>query len=143
MPAMNNLPTNKPRQENITLLTVSSNAEDRQSIESILDSNGWTIQGAKTLREATRMLQGKPSLILCEKDLPDGTTWKDIFRVTRKLDNSAPFVVVSRSADQLLWAEVLNLGGFDMLLTPFDPSEVERVMNMAYRQAVGGVSMYA
>ncbi len=139
---MQKLPATKSRLENITLLTVGSTLEDRQSIESILNSNGWTIQGAKTFREATQLLQSKPSLILCEKDLPD-CTWKDIFRVAQKLDYSAPFVVVSRIADQRLWAEVLNLGGFDMLLKPFEPDEVERVMNMAYRQAVGGLQAHA
>jgi DNA-binding NtrC family response regulator len=132
---MNNLPATTPRHENITLLTVNSNAEDRLSLKRILGSNGWTIQGAESIREATPLLKARPSLILCEKDLPDGN-WKDIFREAQRLDNSAPFVVVSRNADQRLWAEVLNLGGFDVLLKPFVWSEVKRVMSMACRHAV-------
>ena len=132
---MNNLPATTPRPENITLLTVNSNAEDRLSLKRILDSNGWTIQGAESIREAAPLLKARPSLILCEKDLPDGN-WKDIFREAQRLDNSAPFVVVSRNADQRLWAEVLNLGGFDVLLKPFVWSEVKRVMCMASRHAV-------
>ena len=132
---MTKLPATNSRLENITLLTVNSNVEDRQSLLSILDSNGWTIQGAKSIREAIRLLKDRPSLILCEQNLPDGS-WKDIFREAQKLDNPAPFVVVSRSADERLWAEVLNLGGFDVLLRPFVRNEVERVMNMACRHTV-------
>jgi DNA-binding NtrC family response regulator len=132
---MNNLPANTPRPENITLLTVNSIAEDRLSLKRILDSYGWTIQGAESIREATPLLKARPSLILCEKDLPDGN-WKDIFREAQRLDNAAPFVVVSRNADQRLWAEVLNLGGFDVLLKPFVWSEVKRVMSMACGHAV-------
>lgn len=133
-PAMTKLPSIDSRHENITLLTVNSNPEDRQSLHSILDSNGWTIQGAKSIREATRFLQDRPSMILCEQTLPDGS-WKDIFREAQKLDNPAAFVVASRIADQRLWAEVLNLGGFDVLIQPFDRSEVKRVMSMASRHA--------
>src|SRR5437660_785850 len=139
---MNKLPATAPRQENITLLTVNSSAEDRQSLESILDSNGWTIQGAKSIREATRLLKDGPSLILCERDLPDGS-WKDVFREAQRLDNPAPFVVVSRNADERFWAEVLNLGGFDVLLKPFVRNEVERVMNMASRHAVPAAAVCA
>jgi hypothetical protein len=32
-----------------------------------------------------------------------------------------------------LWAEVLNLGGYDVLLKPFDRAEVVRVAGMAWR----------
>jgi DNA-binding NtrC family response regulator len=132
---MNKLPATQPRPENTTLLTVNSNVEDRLSLERILNPNGWTIQGANSIREATLLLKDRPSLILCEKDLPDGS-WKDIFREAQLLDYSAPVVVVSRSADERLWAEVLNLGGFDLLLRPFVRNEVEGVVSMACRHAV-------
>jgi DNA-binding response OmpR family regulator len=118
---------------NITLLTVSPNQEDRRSLESILDAPGWTIQGANSIREATRLLQDAPTLILCERDLPDGT-WKDVFDAASGLDNPPPVVVVARSPDRSFWAEVLNLGGFDVLLKPFESAEVHHVMHAASRQ---------
>jgi len=132
MPTMKKLPSNIPTHENITLLAISPNQEDRQSLERILDRNRWTIQGAKSLREATALLGERPSLILCEKDLPDGN-WKDVFHAAHGLDNPPPVVVVSRHADERLWAEVLNLGGYDVLLKPFENSEVSRVTSMALR----------
>jgi hypothetical protein len=42
-------------------------------------------------------------------------------------------VVASRLADERLWAEVLNLGGHDVLAMPFDAHEVRRVMESAVR----------
>jgi hypothetical protein len=42
-------------------------------------------------------------------------------------------VVASRHADENLWGEVLNLGGYDVLIKPFDCSEVTRVVGMAWR----------
>lgn len=129
---MKKLPAPQTTPEKITLLAICPNQEDRQSLKDILERDRWTIQGAPSLREATKLLHRGPSLILCEKDLPDGT-WKDVFREARDLDNPPAFVVVSRLADERLWAEVLNLGGFDVLLKPFVRSEVRRVMGMALR----------
>lgn len=139
---MKKVPTTANTPENITLLAICPNKEDRQSLKDILGRDRWTIQGAPTLREATTLLHRGPSLILCEKDLPDGT-WKDVFREARGLDNPPTFVVVSRLPDERLWAEVLNLGGFDVLLKPFEGTEVRRVMGMAlrHRQQVPAYAM--
>ena len=38
--------------------------------------------------------------------------------------NPPRFVVSSRLADDHVWAEVLNLGGYDVLCTPFEAREV-------------------
>lgn len=42
-------------------------------------------------------------------------------------------IVAARVADEALWAEVLNLGGYDVLAMPFDEEEVERVLTAAWR----------
>ena len=120
--------------ENITLLAISPEEEDRRSLHSILDPNGWTVQGAQSIREATKLIAAKPALILCEKDLPDGS-WKDILRMAGRLDSPPPVVVASRNADERLWAEILNLGGYDLLLKPLEQNEVSRVLSMAWRHA--------
>ena len=125
-------PATNPTNHKITLLAVSPDRSDCQSLERILDISRWSIQGASSYREATGLIRENPSLILCERDLPDGS-WKDVFREAGVLRNPPPVVVVSRQADERLWAEVLNLGGYDLLLKPFDNSEVRRVMSMAFR----------
>ncbi len=40
--------------------------------------------------------------------------------------------MTDRLADERLWSEVLNLGGYDVLLKPFEPGEVLRVVNSAW-----------
>jgi hypothetical protein len=42
-------------------------------------------------------------------------------------------VVTSRTADDYLWAEVLNVGGYDVLAQPLERDEVERVVASARR----------
>ena len=69
---------------------------------------------------------------LCERKLPDGT-WKDLYTFAESLPNPPLFVVVSEMADQYLWAEVLNLGGYDVLAKPFDRGELLQVVGMSWR----------
>jgi DNA-binding response OmpR family regulator len=69
-------------------------------------------------------------VIFCEHSLPDGS-WTRILEVIE--DCSAPplLIVTSRLADDRLWAEVLNLGGFDVLAKPFNEREVRHVLASA------------
>jgi len=69
-------------------------------------------------------------VVLCERDLPGGT-WRRLFVETRDLAHPPRLIVVSRLADERLWAEVLNLGGHDVLATPFAADEVRRVLSYA------------
>jgi hypothetical protein len=65
-------------------------------------------------------------VLLCERDHADGN-WEDLLTATAKLPAPPNLIVFSRLADESLWAMVLNLGGFDVLITPFEPEEVLRV----------------
>jgi DNA-binding response OmpR family regulator len=69
-------------------------------------------------------------LVVCEQDLPDGS-WKEILAATAAVADPPSLIVTSRLADDRLWAEVLNLGGYDVLAQPFDREEVRRVAMLA------------
>ena len=71
-----------------------------------------------------------PSIVICERDLPDGS-WKQLFQETQELLRPPKFIVSSRLADEYLWVEVLNLGGHNVLSTPFDAREVSYVVRYA------------
>ncbi len=134
-PRLKKLPATNYNRVNFTLLSISPDEGDRHSLQSILSSDGWTVQGARSVREATDLLAEQPNLILCDRELPDGS-WKDVFRIVSKLANAPAIVVASRQADERFWAEVLNLGCFDVLLKPFEKSEVSRVLSMAWRHSL-------
>ncbi len=44
-------------------------------------------------------------------------------------------IVTGPFADEALWAEVLNLGGFDVLAQPLDSNEVIRSIHAAFRHS--------
>ncbi len=70
-------------------------------------------------------------MLLCERDQVDGS-WEDLLGATARLPASPNLIVFSRLADESLWAKVVNMGGFDVLMTPFEPEEVLRVTFAAW-----------
>jgi hypothetical protein len=53
----------------------------------------------------------QPQVVVCEATLPDAD-WRQVLGRTSTLKNTPRVIVVSSQADESLWAEVLNLGGF-------------------------------
>jgi len=135
--ALNNLSASGAQPGNLTIL-VSPDQEDYRSLSNILESNHWSVRGARSFREALQLLSDlqEPAVVACERELPDGD-WKDVYQFIENLRNPPPLVVVSRHADESLWAEVLNVGGYDVLAKPFEEGEVQRVMTMARRYGAG------
>jgi hypothetical protein len=70
-------------------------------------------------------------VVICQDSLPDGD-WKLLLAGFDRVEARPSLIVSSRLADDRLWAEVLNLGAFDLLLgAPFEPEEVLRVTESA------------
>jgi FixJ family two-component response regulator len=76
----------------------------------------------------------QPQVVVCEETLPDGS-WRNVLQLTARLPNPAPLIVTSRLADERLWAEVLNLGGYDLLAKPLSKTEVYRAVSLAWQYA--------
>jgi DNA-binding response OmpR family regulator len=68
--------------------------------------------------------------------LPDGS-WLDVLRAAQALTKAPNLIVTSRLADTALWAEVLHLGGHDVLGQPFQAEEVMWVVRSAHGRYVG------
>jgi hypothetical protein len=66
-------------------------------------------------------------------DCPPGKDfWKRIL-IEVCQPGGIPLIVTSRIADERLWSEVLNFGGFDILVQPLDSREVARITKSAVR----------
>jgi hypothetical protein len=71
------------------------------------------------------------AVLLCERDHADGNS-EDVLKATARLPDLPNLIVFSRLADEALWAKVLSLGGFDVVMTPFEPEEALRVTFAAW-----------
>jgi DNA-binding response OmpR family regulator len=115
----------------LTVLSVSAHEDDHVALERILRPTNWRVRPAASLSEALDDLHAEPAaVVICERDLPDGT-WKHLLAQLALQDTPPLLVVSSRLADDFLWAEVLNLGGCDVLAKPFEPKEVLWTVNTA------------
>jgi len=71
-------------------------------------------------------------VVISDCRLPDGS-WKDVLRELRRQPAEPPLIVASRRVDERLWAEVLNLGGYDILTTPFQAQGAVQSVSLAWR----------
>jgi DNA-binding response OmpR family regulator len=97
----------------------------------------WTPDFPRLLaEEGTGMLEYlgryQIEIVICECVLPDGN-WRDLLSIMAPLAESPRLIVISAHADDLLWAEVLNLGGYDVLAKPLKLQEVARTVALAWR----------
>ena len=118
--------------DSVISLAVSPFEEDLSFLQRMFDDANWKLLTAHTCREGMAQLSRVLiPVVLCECQLADGD-WKDILSpVTRKLEPPR-VIVVSRHADERLWSEVLSLGGFDLLATPFREVEVGYAIGTAW-----------
>jgi DNA-binding response OmpR family regulator len=116
------------------VLSISATPEDYHALRTILNDSLWQIAKAATCKEAIARLGRKHMpVVVCECNLPDGS-WRDILNHISEFADPPVLIVTSRLADERLWAEVLNLGGFDVLAKPFRESEVKYAVTAACRQ---------
>jgi DNA-binding response OmpR family regulator len=117
----------------VKILLVSPAEADYVWLRHIIDHSRWKLYRALNCREALALLRQRSiGVVITAAELPDGD-WRSLLEAVMRLPCSPSLIVASRLADERLWAEVLNLGGYDLLLTPFEPGEVFRVGGAAWR----------
>jgi len=98
-----------------------------------LRGSGFRSDWAPDCEDALMMLAGaRFPVLICERELQDGC-WRDILAQVKFLPRQPLVIVTSMFADERLWAEVLNLGGYDVLRKPFQEKEVMRMLDQALR----------
>ena len=117
----------------VSVLAVGEFEQDRPLLHDIFRHLGWRLFEARDRRRAMQYLERNPvHVVLAESDLPNWS-WKKVLHDIRRLAPPPQLIVTSRTADDYLWAEVLNIGGYDVLPQPFARDEVERVVAAAHR----------
>ncbi len=122
-------------EETVSALVVTAHREGVAFLRQVFRDAKWILLEAHSVAEALRVTgRRRVDLVVTERELPDGN-WRrllDTLRTTCAM--LAPLIVTARLADDYLWAEVLNEGGFDVLAQPFNREEVIRVVSAATRR---------
>jgi DNA-binding response OmpR family regulator len=116
----------------VIVLCISAHDSDHHSLGHLFSRTKWTLLEARTRDQAFRLLHAATvPVVVCDCTLPDGT-WKDVVEEAATLPHPPVVIVTSRLADDRLWSEVMNLGGYDVLEKPFNQSELVRVVSLAW-----------
>ena len=116
-----------------TMLVVSSDPNDPPMLTRTLV--GWNVLRVFGCAEAIEALKewSDIAVVVCERDLPDGS-WTDVLAAVQRMEHGSSFIVMSEDADELLWADVLRRGGFDVVAKPLESGDIRRIMPQAARQ---------
>jgi CheY-like chemotaxis protein len=130
----------KSANSNVTVFHVGPQDQDLRALAEILDGSdwqmcpdtSWTLSATDDLPSAVDGLQGSGvSIVLCGRE-GASCTWKDVLEHVGRFPAPPMVIVASRTADEYLWAEALNLGAYDVLSKPYHPAEVIRVLSLAW-----------
>jgi len=120
----------------VSVLVASPSSEDHTAVRRIFGTGGWKIYSAGTAEETFRALHRlSVDIVITATEFPEGPTWRDILQEIGEMAEPLPVIITSRLADDRLWAEVLNLGAYDLLVQPFDENETRRVVGLAARHS--------
>ncbi|HYP05450.1 MAG TPA: hypothetical protein VER03_04375 [Bryobacteraceae bacterium] len=120
----------------VHVLAVSPFESDHIVLAHIFGHTAWRLDSARSFNEALVRLYAPnanavPPVVLCDQTLYDGD-WKDLLLAAQELPEPHNLIVTAGHADDRLWAEVLNLGAYDVLQKPFRPKEVFRTLGLAW-----------
>jgi DNA-binding NtrC family response regulator len=115
-----------------TALLISPDEEDHEILSALFKHNSWTLHRADSVKSVSTLLkETAASVVISERDLTVGD-WTRVLTVVRRLPRAPLLIVISRVADNYLWAEALNLGAYDVLAKPLNQTEAARVLTSAW-----------
>jgi len=104
----------------------------------VLESCGIEVLAVCDCHEARRMLETRPSVhvVVTDTTLPDGD-WRRVLEIMARSSPNIEVIVHSRLGDHKLWLDVLEQGGYDVLVEPFHYEEVQRIVEAAAARSYG------
>ena len=110
------------------VVIASPMTRDREYLRHIVEQCGMRPIEATTYRDALTAVGNCGAVaILCDESLP----WRDIVGHLAEGCDAPRVIVIAAEVGARLFAEVLNVGGFDVLTKPFSEADVARVHSSA------------
>ena len=116
----------------LRVLVVEDDREIRALMQSSLAVEGFTVQTAVSLREASALLRhAPPDVVLLDLGLPDG----DGLELVRQIRQSQalPILILSARHQEAQKIQALDAGADDYLVKPFSVGELLARMRVALR----------
>ena len=109
----------------VTVLALITFPGDRQALKNIISHSNWDLRLAASLQEAKTALRDRAvGVLISDRRLSTGECWTDLLSTLETLVIPPSLIVADACADAHVWAEVFNLGGYDLIFKPFESAEV-------------------
>jgi DNA-binding NtrC family response regulator len=114
------------------IVAAIASQEDQRRLQNTFGFPEWKVQVVQNLRGLSGAVTTYSScVVITDTRLPDGS-WKEVLDSLGRLRYPPQLIVADRLASEALWAEVLNLGAYDLLAMPFELTEIQRVVSRAW-----------
>lgn len=116
------------------VLLISSNLESRRTVSNVLEALSIDVISCSTLSQARQALSlQRPNLIFCEERLPDGD-YADLLSARCEGRIAPPLVVLTRTGEWDLYMDATRRGAFDVIRSPWRPTDIELSLIRATRE---------
>lgn len=120
--------------QNVSLLIVTSRVEDAPELREVLRDTPWKLAQIPDLDGTDAVLKtAEVPILFFDRDIA-GAGWRETIKRLVHSRRDACIVLLSNVADQYLWDEVVQQGGFDLLTRPFRKEQVLSTLVFAYAQ---------
>ncbi len=117
----------------MTTLFVSPSESDHHTLKNIFSRSRWNLHAAFAFEEAFTILRQESVQVVIFDCHVAGGGWRVMLENLASLPAPPKLIAASREMTKDLWADVLQMGGYDLLSIPWDPQEVLRVTSLAWR----------
>jgi DNA-binding NtrC family response regulator len=105
----------------------------RSSSTEALVRAGWRVHWTANSEAMLEIMPGPANpIVVCDEHLLD-SSWRLLLQELAESGKGSAFIVISARSDAGLWAEVINAGGFDILVEPFDHRDLVWILEAAQR----------
>jgi DNA-binding NtrC family response regulator len=116
----------------VTVLLISPDAGDHILIRHVFDHSNWVLYHCRTIEDGLCFLREHELPVVISEERLAGADWKDVLRALDATARPAKLIVTAYGADSSLWAEVINLGGYDVLAKPWTERELYYTVSQAW-----------
>ncbi len=116
----------------VRVLALVPKDSDRQVLSEIAERSKWHLDFALSYESAVELIRShKFAVILCDRDLSSAFNWREAVQKLAGLAPGSCVMLTSPVNDDVLWQEVIDRGGYDVLTKPFHEERVVRSVRFA------------
>lgn len=116
----------------VTVLLISPDAGDHILMRHVFDHSNWALYQCRSVEEGLEFLREQTFAVVIIEERLVGGDWRDALRAFDSTARPPKLIVTSYGADSALWAEVINLGGYDVLAKPWNDRELYLAVSQAW-----------